>query len=283
MPGAIELRKLNVRSRAVFAVPRFPLIAVDVGNSRTKLGFFDTAPAGNELPVPAATLDLTGSTWSTDVLRAWLGARPDANWQMASVNRPAAQRLEAAVVEIFPDASCKRVVWSDLPLAVNVPHPERVGIDRLLGAVAANRLRHPGRAAVVIHVGTAITANLVARDGAFVGGAILPGIALSAQALHDHTDLLPRIEMAELAEAPPVVGVATESAIASGLFWGAVGAMRELAARLSAAGTTPAADAEIILTGGAAASVAQLLGPTVRHEPHLVLAGIAAAACASAQ
>ncbi|RIK76160.1 MAG: hypothetical protein DCC68_19915 [Planctomycetota bacterium] len=272
---------LNVRSRAVFAVPCFPLIAVDVGNSRTKLGFFGAAPAGDGLPIPAETLDLSGSNWPVEALRSWLAALPRAAWRVASVNRPAAQRLEAAIAEICPEAERYRVAWPDLPLMVNVPHPERVGIDRLLGAVAANRLRHPNRAAVVIHVGTAITVNLVTPDGAFAGGAILPGIALSAQALHDHTDLLPRIEMVELADAPPVVGATTEWAIASGLFWGAVGAMRELAARLGAAGTTSRGDADIILTGGAAESVAQLLGPNVRHEPHLVLAGIPVAASAS--
>ena len=65
----------------------------------------------------------------------------------------------------------------------------------LLAAVAANRIRTADRPAVIVDLGTAITVDLVSSDGAFQGGAILPGIEMSARALHDYTDLLPRIEM----------------------------------------------------------------------------------------
>ena len=59
----------------------------------------------------------------------------------------------------------------------------------------------------------------------------------------------------------------------SGLFWGAVGSIRELVARLS-----DGAAADVFLTGGAGPVVAALLGPSARHVPHLTLAGIAIAA-----
>ncbi len=96
-----------------------------------------------------------------------------------------------------------------------------VGIDRLVDAVAVNRLRDAGRPAVVVDVGSAITVDLVSRDGAFLGGAILPGIAMSARAIHEFTDLLPLVEMSELIAPPPVLGTATAPAMESGLFWGA--------------------------------------------------------------
>jgi type III pantothenate kinase len=103
-----------------------------------------------------------------------------------------------------------------------------VGIDRLLDAVAANRLRHPAAPAVVVDVGTAITVDLVAADGSFQGGAILPGIAMSARALHAFTDLLPLVDVRELSSPPPPLGTSTVAALQSGLFWGAVGAIRQL-------------------------------------------------------
>jgi type III pantothenate kinase len=259
-------------------VPSFPLIAVDIGNSRTKLGYFAAPAELGVLPTPAATLELTGSSWPRDALRDWLAPLPGAAWRVASVNRTALQHFVATVADCSPAADRKVLTFADLSLEIRVPNPNRVGIDRLLGAVAANHIRQQGRAAVVIHVGTAITVNLVTPDGAFAGGAILPGIALSARALHEYTDLLPRIEMVDLAEPPPVVGTSTEPAIESGLFWGAVGAMRELAGRLAASSEDAAGDAETILTGGAAANVARLLESDVRHEPHLVLCGIAVAA-----
>ncbi len=152
-----------------------------------------------------------------------------------------------------------------------------VGVDRLLDAVAANRLRQPHRPAVVIDVGTAITVDLVAADGAFCGGAILPGIGISARALHTFTDLLPLVEMPELSVPPPALGTATMPAIRSGLFWGALGAIRELVAQLTRG---LGGDPQIFLTGGGSAAVAQLLGDAAQYIPHLTLAGIAISALA---
>ena len=160
----------------------------------------------------------------------------------------------------------------DLPLTVKLPRPDMVGVDRLLDGLAANRLRTPGRPAVVVDVGLAITVDLLDADGAFLGGAILPGIAMSARALHEFTDLLPQIDMAELAEPPPALGTATVAAMRSGLFWGAVGAVRQLVEQL-----TGNSDAEVFLTGGAGPVVAQLMGTAARYVPHLTLAGIALA------
>ena len=82
----------------------------------------------------------------------------------------------------------------DLPLEVRLERPDMVGIDRLVDAVAVNRLRDAGRPAVIVDVGTAITVDLVSADGAFLGGAILPGIQMSARAMHEFTDLLPLVD-----------------------------------------------------------------------------------------
>ncbi|MGC3969352.1 MAG: type III pantothenate kinase [Pirellulales bacterium] len=125
-----------------------------------------------------------------------------------------------------------------------------------------------------MHVGSAITVNMVAADGSFRGGAILPGIAMSARAMHQFTDLLPLIDMAALAEPPTPIGNSTQPAMTSGLFWGAVGGIRQLIELYSAeAGGKPL----VVLTGGAAPSVAKLLPGDVKFEPQLVLSGIALA------
>ena len=59
---------------------------------------------------------------------------------------------------------------------------------------------------MIVDVGSAITVDLVSADGAFLGGAILPGIAMSARALHEFTDLLPLVDMSELTAPPPALG-----------------------------------------------------------------------------
>ena len=165
--------------------------------------------------------------------------------------------------------------YSDLPLEVSLPEPERVGIDRLLGAVAVNRLRTATRPAIVIDVGSAITVDLISSIGAFLGGAILPGIVMSARAMHNFTDLLPMIAMDELADPPAALGMSTVGAMRSGLYWGSIGAMKELIARLAESLPSSSAAPEIFLTGGAAPLVADFLNSSAKYHAHLVLSGIA--------
>jgi type III pantothenate kinase len=265
----------------------FPLIAVDVGNSRVKFARFDEPPPlANRatLPVPAASLDVDprvapGSADPWDDLTPLVGDRPydDFTWHIGSVQRQTSARL----VERLRDCGATRVVLlaaRDLPLYVSLPRPDMVGIDRLLGAVAANQLRSLTRPAVVVDLGSAITVDLVSADGAFQGGAILPGIGMSARAMHHFTDLLPLIEMQTLADPPAAVGTGTVAAMTSGLFWGAVGGVRQLVELM---GREAGGEPEVFLTGGAAPSVASLLPNGTRFEANLVPAGIALAAAAA--
>lgn len=258
------------------AVCEFPLVAVDVGNSRIKLAWFDDVrPDG--WPEPSRTLTLAGRQPELDRLGDWLGggARRPAPWWIASVNRPTATRLLNWLRDLAPIPPVVLATSGDLPLRVGLDRPDMVGVDRLVDAVAANYLRAADRPAVVVDIGSAITVDLLSAEGVFLGGAIAPGLAMSARALHEFTDLLPWIEAADLADPPPALGQATVAAMRSGLFWGAVGTIRELVLRLA----DPAAgEPEVFLTGGAGPAVAALLGPQVRHVPHLTLGGIALAA-----
>ena len=259
--------------------PAAPLIAVDIGNSRMKFGLFaDTArgkPA-TALAEPRRTHQLAQGDGDLDELVHWLADRDVAavDWWIASVNRPAATRLIDWLRECGAAPRTRLLYSGDLPLVIELPRPDMVGIDRLLGAVAANALREPSRPAAIVHLGSAITVNLVSASGAFRGGAILPGIAMSARALHEFTDLLPLVELELLSDPPSALGTSTPHAIESGVFWGAIGAARELIARL---GDDSAAEPQVFLTGGAAANVASLLAPGAVYLPHLVLSGVALA------
>ncbi len=259
----------------------FPLIAVDIGNSRVKCGRFDASPSSGalELPEPTdfATIDPAAGSW--DELDRLCGNAPAGafSWWIASVQR----QTTSLFVDQLRERGASRIALVSsqvLPLEIRLPRPDMVGVDRLLGAVAASHLRGAGQGAVVVHVGTAITVNLVSATGAFLGGAILPGITMSARAMHQFTDLLPLIDMQSLSEPPPAVGDATLAAMTSGLYWGAVGGIKQLIELYAA---QVGGDPLILLTGGAAPSVAKLLPGHARYEPHLVLAGIALAAAAS--
>lgn len=257
------------------SAPDRSFVAVDIGNSRIKFGLFEgaaLAPSAT-LPAPARMFDLDPSRGALDAVGDWLAPRAAAEltWWIGSVERNYASQL----VEWLRSRGAAHIVLltsGDLPLTISLPRPDMVGIDRLLAALAANRLRPVDRPAIVVDLGTAITVDLVSREGAFLGGAILPGIGLAARALHEFTDLLPRFDMTSLADPPPALGTDTISAMRSGLFWGAIGGVRHLIDLLSA---EPAA---VYLTGGAAASVADLVAPSAQYVGYLTLAGIALAA-----
>jgi type III pantothenate kinase len=256
------------------------MVAVDIGNSRIKLGWFDArgdfaTKKLDCLPQPRSVVALATADWNEVALTTWSAEIPPSTpWWIASVNRPATARLMNWTDGRFP---ARQLTHGDLPITADVEHPDRVGIDRLAGAVAANRLRDPQRPAIVIGVGTAITVDFITADGVFRGGAIMPGIAMSARALDEFTDLLPRSPLEELSVAPPALGTSTLSAIHSGLYWGTIGAMRELVARISQQAGNQSAPPELFLTGGAAASVAAQLDSAARYVEFLVLAGIALA------
>ncbi len=200
-----------------------PLIAVDIGNARLKVGVFD-AIVGHSLPEPVRTLALEGDAPQLDELVSWFEdlSKQKLSWVLASVNRPGATRLIDWLHEHRPDDEATLLSAADLPLTVRLERPDMVGIDRLVDAVAVNRLRQPDRPAVIVDVGTAITVDLVSADGSFLGGSILPGLAISARALNQFTDLLPLMDISEFSDPPPALGTSTEAALRSGLFWGTV-------------------------------------------------------------
>lgn len=255
-----------------------PLLAVDIGNSSVKVGRFET-PANNNLargtlPQPVGVFQYDTDEAPSADLVGWLPDHP-CRWWIASVHRDARWRLVYWLDRHRPQDTAHVLTHTDLPIAVHVDYPDRVGLDRLAAAVAANVLRDQARGAIVVDAGSAITVDLVDAQGAFQGGAIMPGFKMSAEALFGTADLLPLALLEPLAEPPPATGKNTDTAIRSGLFWGAVGAVRELVDRL---GRDQSPAPGIYITGGDLRRLAEQLGPQVEFIPHMVLAGIAWAA-----
>jgi len=160
----------------------------------------------------------------------------------SSVNPSALKALEAAANECLGQAVL--VVGRDLPLPmpVDLPNPQSIGVDRLCAAVATyDRL---GTACVVADFGTAITVDCVNGEGVFLGGAILPGLNMAANALHEKTAQLPQVEMRA---STSVFGKDTSDAIINGILATAHGALRNLVeAYATELGQWPT----VIVTGG---------------------------------
>jgi type III pantothenate kinase len=244
-------------------------VAVDIGNTSIKLGWFDRVSTG-DWPTPAQTLSLSTRDTATWQVLESLPASP-ASWFVGSVQREAETQLARWVAHHRPQDTYRKLTNADLPMRIEVEFPERVGTDRLLAALAAGALREASRPAIVIDAGTAVTVDLVSAEGAFEGGVIWPGRAMMAQALAGNTDALPLIT-SPLSDGPPaVVGKSTDKAIRSGLFWGNVGAMREFVAQMrSELPTAP----QVFVTGGDAQRLARYACPEAQRVDDLVLVGI---------
>ena len=253
-----------------------PSVAIDVGNSQITAGLFlpnHAVAVGDHLPQPHRTLSLQSHDWDPMELALWLAPwRPaDVDWFIGSVCDQASRTLQGWLERETDKPFVRLLDFKDVTLGIEIPVPASIGIDRLLGAVAANHIRSPGRPCIVIDLGSAITVDVISAQGNFRGGAILPGMQMSGRALHAFTDRLPLIALSE--EPPPSpVGRSTEEAISSGIYWGTVGALRVLIDQLR---RELSSDPMILVTGGNAPLVVEMLDTKVRCEPNLILAGIA--------
>ncbi len=251
------------------------IIAVDIGNSTTKLGWFDLTELPKQgLPRPTNVAEYATANEPPEEFLSCYDNRP-IDWYVASVQRDASKRLSNWQATTRPGDRYRQLTYQDLTMPIRVDFPEKVGTDRLMAAVAANELRDPARPVIVIDAGTAITVDLVASDGAFEGGVILPGFRLSAQALASGTNQLPLTPFSAHDQPPPILGKNTQDAIRSGLFWGTAGAVKHLVEQIA---TTLDVAPQVFITGGDLWRLAPILGSETVFVPNMVLSGIALAA-----
>lgn len=149
---------------------------------------------------------------------------------------------------------------------IKVDNPAEVGADRLLNALSGNR--RFGGPLIVVDFGTATTFDVVDSDGAYLGGVICPGINLSIEALHQAAARLPRIG---IGRPQSVIGRSTVPAMQSGVYWGYIGLIEGLLARIKAEYGGPM---KVVATGGLATLFAE--GTLAIHhiEPDLTLDGL---------
>ncbi len=158
----------------------------------------------------------------------------------------------------------------DWGFEIRVDAPHEVGADRLLNALAAHQTY--GGPLIVIDFGTATTFDVVAADGGYLGGVIAPGINLSIEALHRAAARLPRIG---IGRPQSVVGRNTVAAMQSGIYWGYVGMLEGIVARIRAEQDGEAGGPlKVIATGGLAPLFAE--GTTVIEttDPDITLEGL---------
>ncbi len=241
------MRERRGRAAAARVRLRAPgsLLAVDIGNSETTVGRF----VGAELD---GFWRLTSGRHTADELRYILEALlkvPTAGWGgivcsvVPSATKPWTDALRVLTGRVPFEVSARNV-----KLPVRVPDPSSVGADRIANAWAARMLY--GTPAIVVDLGTATTLDCVSKAGAYVGGAIAPGIVTASEELFRRAARLARVDLRRRARArgrPPA------EARRVGVLWGNAGLVDTLVRRVRAElGGHP----KVIATGGLASVLA---------------------------
>jgi type III pantothenate kinase len=156
----------------------------------------------------------------------------------------------------------------DYGMPVALPNPAEVGADRIVNAVAAHA-RWPG-ALVIVDFGTATTFDVVSAEGSYEGGAIAPGINLSMDALYHAAARLPRIAVEPPAEGT-AIGKGTVHAMQSGVFFGYIGLIEGLVARIAAEMNERPT---VIATGGLAPLFSRHSDAIHEVDPDLTIRGL---------
>lgn len=223
------------------------LLAIDCGNTNTVFSVWD----GSEF---VATWR-TSTEWqrTADQYFVWLSTLMGHQKLSVDIDEVIISSTVPRVVfnlRVLADRyfNCRPVVVgkSDcaLPAEPRVDIGTTVGPDRLVNSAGAYD-RHGGNL-IVVDFGTATTFDVVAHDGAYVGGVIAPGVNLSLEALHHAAAALPHVD---ISRPQSVIGTNTVACMQSGVFWGYVGLVREICARIRAEYDAPM---KIIGTGGLA-------------------------------
>ncbi len=245
------------------------LLAIDIGNTTIALGVFEGKTLVKEWRARSErekTADEYGILLLNLLRLSGLEPSAVAGVVVSSVVPP----LTPAFQELSQRLFGRKALVVGPGLKTGMPllyeNPGEVGADRVVASIAA--YEKYGGPCIVVDFGTATTFDAVTAKGEYLGGAIAPGIGISAEALYLRTAKLPRIEVVKPKRA---IGKTTVASMQSGIYFGYVGLVNHLIEEISG---ELGGRAAIVVTGGFGGA----LGPEIRgehhFEPHLVLDGL---------
>lgn len=248
------------------------LLCLDIGNSQIHGGVFEGETLRcqfRKTTHPLGSSDEFGVFFSAVLRENGVDPRAVHRAAVCSVVPPALYPVRSACVKYFHCEPFVLQAGVKTGLKVRYRNPHEVGADRIAGAMAA-ALRRPAGNVIVVDCGTATTFDVLTAAGDYLGGAILPGVGISIETLAGRTAKLPTVEIMRPTTA---LGRSTIESIQSGVYYGHVGAIRQLLGELTReafAGERP----HVVATGG----FARLLDAEKLFDevvPELVLLGLA--------
>ena len=218
------------------------LLVLDVGNTNTVLGVFESRPEGSDNSKPRRLISHWRVTTNKSQTVDEYGVLFRNLFAMNKIEVSAVQGIVISSVVPPLDSTLREVceqyfqikplfiepgVKTGMP--VHYDNPAEVGADRIVNSVAA--YEKFGGPCVVVDFGTATTFDVVSPKGEYLGGVITPGIGISADALFEHTARLPRVD---IRKPPRVIATNTVNSLQSGLYYGYIGLIDGILERLIA-------------------------------------------------
>jgi type III pantothenate kinase len=245
------------------------LLVIDVGNTNTVLGVYDGKVLVDHWRIATErgkTADEWGILFRDLFLFDHLNMRDFEGLIISSVVPPVLDMLQGMAEKYFHVKPLIVGLGIEIGMPVLYDHPAEVGADRLVNAVAAyDRYK---KSLIVVDFGTATTFDYVTSRGEYMGGAIAPGIGISAEALFQRTSKLPRIEITKPGK---VVGKNTIQSMQSGIFFGYVGLVDEIVKRMK---KEVKSNPKVIATGGLAPLIADESETIEEVDEFLTLEGL---------
>jgi type III pantothenate kinase len=250
------------------------LLAIDISNTNIKLGLYNSVNMQHHWVVSTARQRTTDEY--AMVLRDLMR---HAGFDFSTIDDIIISSVVPPLTPVFQDLAlryCDKealVITHNLDLGVGllVDNPWELGSDRIMTTLAAHHLY--GGPAIVIAFSTATTFDVVSPNGDFLGGAIAPGLVISAEALSSAASRLYRVDMT-----PPraALGKNTIENMQSGIIYGHVGLVQGLIARLrqEIPGITEESEVKVVAHGGLAQLMAPLIPEIQYVNQYLPLEGL---------
>lgn len=212
------------------------ILALDVGNSQIFGGLIEETPSGPKILFRFRKNSNAGA--SSDEYGLFLkqilrenGFEPTKVKKIAicTVVPDVMHSLKGACQKYFSQAPFVLQAGVKTGLKIRYKNPLEVGADRIANAIGATA-RYPGKNLIIIDLGTATTFCAVSKEKEYLGGSIIAGLRISMEALESKTAKLPSVEIVAPESA---LGKATIESIQMGLYYGHLGAMREIILRIT--------------------------------------------------
>jgi type III pantothenate kinase len=245
------------------------ILVVDVGNTNIVLGLYRERTLTHHWRLStnrSSTVDEYGILISNLFQLAGVRAEQIKGVILSCVVPPIMNTLEQLFVKYVGKEAL--VVGPGIKTGLNIRYenPREVGADRIVNAVAG--IEQYGTPLVVVDFGTATTFDYIDASGAYLGGAIVPGIGISAEALYQRAAKLPRIE---LTKPKTVIGRNTVAAMQAGIIYGYAGQVDGIVRRI---GKEFNVQPKVIATGGLAELIADESETIEKVDPLLTLEGL---------